>query len=374
MIAIFILLYATGIWLFFVRMKIKPTPINLAICVVIGVLAIEGIVIGWRFSAPISSQVVVTRHAIQIVPQVRGPITKIVAQPNVPLKKGTDILFEIQKDTYEFAVRESKAALAAAEKTIEQQQAAIKAADAANKQAVAEREASKAELNAKESANQRTPGTVSELDMIKLQQKLVAAEASVDKSAALQDEAAIALDVANEQAEGAKAKLADAEFNLSQCTVYAPADGFVTNWQVREGAMAVPLPLAPMGTFIDTSDVSVVGVFSQNVLKNVKPGDKVELVFKTRPGQVFAGTVGAVIAASGEGQFITSGQLLEAADVHSSGKLAVSILLEDEELVNSLPMGAAGTSAIYTDSGKPFQVISKVTVRIQAWMYYLLPF
>lgn len=374
MIAIFILLYATGIWLFYVRMKIKPTPINLAICVVIGVIAIEGIVIGWRFSAPVSSQVVVTRHAIQIVPQVRGPITKIVAQPNVPLKKGTDVLFEIQKDTYEFAVSENKAALAAAEKTIEQQQTAIKAADAANKQAVAEREASKAELNAKEAANERTPGSVSELDLIKLQQKLVAAAAAVDKSAALKDEAVIALDVAEEQAEGAKAKLANAEFNLSQCTVYAPADGFVTNWQVREGAMAVPLPLAPMGTFIDTSDVSVVGIFSQNVLKNVKSGDQVELVFKSKPGQVFRGKVGAVLAASGEGQFVTSGQLVEAADVHSSGKFAVNIFLEDEDLVRSLPMGTAGMSAIYTDSGKPFQVISKVTVRMQAWMYYLLPF
>jgi len=76
----------------------------------------------------------------------------------------------------------------------------------------------------------------------------IAAEAGVDQSNAAQEAASFTLQTAQKKVEVDKAKLDTAQFNLDQCTVYAPADGFVTNWQVREGAMAVPLPLSPMGT------------------------------------------------------------------------------------------------------------------------------
>lgn len=138
--------------------------------------------------------------------------------------------------------------------------------------------------------------------------------------------------------------------------------------------MAVPLPLAPMGTFIDTSEAFVVATFGQNVLMHVQPGDRAEIAFKSRPGQVFTGQVVTVIQASGEGQFTTSGQLASAASVHSSGKFAVKLKMDDDSLSESLAIGTTGTSAIYTDVGGPFHIMSKVTVRIKAWMYYLLPF
>ena len=35
-----------------------------------------------------------------------------------------------------------------------------------------------------------------------------------------------------------------------------------------------------------------------------------------------------------------------------------------------LPLGGAGSVAIYTNSGKPFHLISKVTIRINMWMNY----
>ncbi|MBA2117033.1 HlyD family secretion protein [Bremerella alba] len=373
MIALFIILYVTGIWLFYIKMKVKPTPVNLAVSAVIGIVAVGAIVIFWQFSAPTTSQLVVTRHTIQIVPQVKGHIAKIEAKPNVPLIKGKDILFEIQKNPFQFAVNQSKAAVSAAEKTVEQLQAGLKVADATIQESMASLEAAKADLAAKEDANERSPGAVSALELTELRAKVAASEAGVDKSNAAKEVSAFSLQTAQQQVALAEAQLDTTQFNLEQCTYYAPADGFVTNWQVREGAMAVPLPFSPMGTFVDTSDVDVVGVFSQNVLKNVASGDRVEVALKNHPGQVFTGTVDSVIQGSGEGQFVTSGKLLDAASVHSSGKFAVKIALDDRELAKTLPMGTAGMATIYTQKGKPFQIISTVTVRIKAWMYYLLP-
>ncbi|MEW4562112.1 efflux RND transporter periplasmic adaptor subunit [Bremerella sp. JC770] len=373
MIALFVIIYVAGIWLFYMKLKVKPTPVNLAVCSVIGLIAVGTIVIFWQFSAPTSSQVVISHHTIQIVPEVRGPITKIEAKPNVPLTKGKDVLFEIEKETYQIAVNQNEGAVHAAEKTVEQLQAGLKVSDAAIHEANARLDAAKADLAAKQAANDRSPGAVSALELTELRAKVVAAEAGVDKSNADKEVASFALQAAQHQVEVANAQLDKAQYNLKQCTVYAPTDGFVTNWQVREGAMAVPLPLAPMGTFVDTSDTDVVGVFSQNVLKNVAPGDRVEVALKSHPGQVFPGKVVLVIPGSGEGQFLVTGDLLEVSSVQSSGSFAVKIALDDEQLAKSLPMGTAGMATIYTSQGKPFHMISTVTVRIKAWMYYLLP-
>lgn len=373
MIALFILLYVTGIWLFYVKWKVHPNPINLAVVAVIGFVAVSSIVILWQFSAPTSGQLVVTRYAIQIVPQVKGPIVKLNAQPNEPLKKGKDLLFEIQPDVFEIAVRQGEAALGAASSTVTQTESAIKVADATVTEAVANAAAIKSELDAKNETNEKSPGAVSKIQIIQIQDRYDAAQATVEKSKAIQQEAVVALEIAKQNALLAQANLDKAKFDLSQCKVFAPADGFVTNWEVREGSMAVPLPVAPMGTFIDTSQVDVVAVFGQNVTKNIQPGDKVEFALKAYPGRILSGTVDTVIAGSGEGQFVTSGQLVSVSSIRSGGKFAVKIKLDNEELTETIPMGTAGMCTVYTETGGPFHLISKVTVRIKAWMYYLIP-
>jgi hypothetical protein len=49
----------------------------------------------------------------------------------------------------------------------------------------------------------------------------------------------------------------------------------------------------------------------------------------------------------------------------------VRIRLDDKELAKQLPLGAVGTIAIYTDTGKTWQIISKIVVRIKGWTNYL---
>ena len=46
-------------------------------------------------------------------------------------------------------------------------------------------------------------------------------------------------------------------------------------------------------------------------------------------------------------------------------------MLDDPEEANSLRQGAGASAAIYTDAGKPFHIISKVVVRMNAWTGYL---
>ncbi|TWT67062.1 HlyD family secretion protein [Allorhodopirellula solitaria] len=373
MIAIFTIVYVLGIWLFYIKMKIKPTPTNVAVSATIGFLAIGLITICWQFSAPISRALVVSRYTVQIVPQVRGPIEKIYAEPNAPLEKGKSKLFEIQKTTFQYTVNQLTASLEAAKQTVEQLTSNIAVADAAINVAIAKEAASEAQYRSAKEAEDSLAGSIGVVQLEKYKQELLGAESGIEQAKASKQSAIAALAAAKSTVEATKASLDTALFNLDRCTVYAPADGFVTNWQVREGSMAVPLPFAPMGTFIDTSSANIVATYGQNVVKNVKPGDRAEIAFKSHPGQIFSASVITVIPATGDGQFTTSGQLITTSSVRSTGQFAVSFKLDDDSLGPEMAMGTTGMATIYTDSGKPFQIISTVTVRIKAWMYYLLP-
>jgi multidrug resistance efflux pump len=336
-------------------------------------VAVGGIVITWKFSAPLTNRLVVARFVVPIVPQVNGPVTKIHAEPNVPLKGGQDLLLEIQPDIFQNTVDQLTAALAAARRNVDQFEAAAIAADAAVRRANALKGAVDAEFQVATSAAEANPAAVAVLMLQQVAQNQMAAEAAVDQAKATAVQAKIASWAAEETARSLEAQLANAQFKLDQCKVHAPSDGFVTNWTVREGVMAMPTPQAPLGSFVDTSRVVIVGSYPQNVLTNVQPGDAVELVFKTLPGQVFPGTVEGIIPATGEGQLMVSGNLPSAAQIGSRGMLAVKFELQDQQLASQLKMGTAGVAAIYTQAGKPFHIISRVTIWMHAWRYYLLP-
>ena len=309
MIAFFTIAYCLCIWLFFSKLKIKPNPNNVAVAVVIGIVAIGAIVIGWRFASPNSSNVVVSRYVIQIVPQVKGPVTEIHAEPNVPLKEGVDKLLAIQPDIYQNTVNQLTATLAAANQNVLQLASGVRAAEAGVEKAIATEAASKAELDTALAIAEQDPAAIAELKIKQLREKYKAAQAAVTEAEASAQQAAGQKEAAVDTAKSVQAQLANAEFDLQQCTIYAPADGFVTAWTVTEGTMAVPFPFVQLGAFVDTSRTNVLATFPQNVLKNVKVGDSAELTFKTRPGQVFTGQVETIVQASGEGQIATSGTL-----------------------------------------------------------------
>ena len=107
------------------------------------------------------------------------------------------------------------------------------------------------------------------------------------------------------------------------------------------------------------------------MLKNVKSGDQVEIAFKRRPGRIVTGKVEAIVKYTGEGQLMPSSKLPVMATMGSKGYLVVRVRLDDEKLARELPLGAAGTTAIYTDSGKPFHAITKIAIRMKGWLYYL---
>ncbi len=186
-----------------------------------------------------------------------------------------------------------------------------------------------------------------------------------------EEQASSGLAAANDAFTNVESQLPTAQFNLEESTVEAPSDGFVTDWEIRVGTFVVPMPMASIGSFVDTTETIIVAPFSAQTLIHVELGQEVEMAFKSQPGRLFRGTVANVIRATGEGQFTTGGKLPSAASIGSPGYLAVKIRLNEDEPAELLEMGSPGIVAVYTGRGKPFAMISKVAVRMKKWVYFL---
>jgi multidrug resistance efflux pump len=199
------------------------------------------------------------------------------------------------------------------------------------------------------------------------------AQAGQQQGEAADRQARFALKMAESNVPAVQAQLDDARFNLAQCRMTAPADGYVVDWQVQEGTMITTVRASACGTFIVTAETFIAASFPQNYLMHVQPGNDVDVVLDPYPGRLFKAKVDAVIPATGEGQFAPGGTIPEASKVGSQGLLAVKIRLVDESPPANLPLGAGGTVAIYTDQGKPVHIISKVTIRMKKWLLYVIP-
>jgi multidrug resistance efflux pump len=429
MIAFLVTVYAAVVLTLFKLKLLKPRPYPIAIVVLAGVLMLGGVVVAWTQCAPMSGNLVTIQYVVQLVPyNVKGYVKKVVAKANEPLKKG-DLLLEIDPTPYQNAVDQIEAQLKAAKANVKQSVANLdashantqKAADAVQQAQAALRQTDGALANAQANAAKwraaydlaKTEeamavnlqkvgiGAISLLKVDEAKQKAREQEAALQqaqagvvqaeaadrqaiaalaeaRSGVLQADATVkqataALEIAESNVPGIAAQLAEARFNLAQCKMTAPSDGYVVNWQVQEGTMLVPIPAAAAGTFVDTSSIYVAAAFPQNYLTNVRPGNEVELVLDSHPGVVFKGRVDTVIPSSGGGQVTPSGEIPSAAKATSSGLFAVKILFDSDADPRALAMGSGGTAAIYTNKGKPVHIISKVALRMKKWLLYVLP-
>lgn len=370
MILILTLAYLGLVYAAFKYIKIKVNPISIAGAALGGVILLGGIITAWKLASPMSGQVTLRRVVVQITPNVREFVTKVHVESNQLVSKG-EPLFQIARERFQNAVDQASASLSAAESTVSQLEAALQAAKASVDKAVADEGVAKANIDTAKKLRRSSAGAVAKLKIAQAEAAYDAAKASTEVARSSLKQAESSLDAGKHAVEVAEAAFNKAEYNLSQTTYRSPVDGRVINFQVREQTPVARWQFTSVGTIMDLSDNAVLAIYPQNQLKYVKAGDKVEIAFRRMPGEIAAGTVDKVIRYTGEGQFAAGAKLPVVATLGSKGFLAVRIHLDDEELAKTLPLGAAGTTAIYSGFGKPFHVISKIALRMKGWLYYI---
>jgi len=196
-----------------------------------------------------------------------------------------------------------------------------------------------------------------ESDVLNLQSELVVSVANED---------AIRAKIAS-----AEAQLENARWELSQTTIYAPANGTVVALTLRPGAMAVTLPINPAMNFVE-DEQWIIAIYHQNEVRKIKPDQEAEVAFEMYPGRIVKCKVDSIMWATAQGQ-------LPIGTVNGGGFapippqcLAVRLLPDAKDKDIFLASGAHGAGAVYTDSGHAIHIIRKVMVRITAKLNWLI--
>ncbi|MDK9756108.1 HlyD family secretion protein [Vibrio sp. D173a] len=355
--------------------KIFNIPLNkwtVPTAVLGGVVLVGTLILLMNYNHPFSQIGNQVFSTTPVVSGVRGRVIEVPVQPNQPLQKG-DVLFRIDPIPYQAEVDKLRAKVKEASQGALGLESSVQEAEAAVIKALAERDKAQREFDRYQRGFDRGAFTEQQLDTRR--QAFKAAQAALEVAQSKQEQAQIALDSEvggeNTQVASLLAELRKAEFNLEQTVVTAPTDGYVTQLALRPGVMAVPLPLAPVMTFVHTEDKLYTAAFRQNSLQRLEAGFEAEFMFRALPGKVFKGQVVEVLPAIGESQFQARGSLLGTEALRTSGRVFVTLKITDDLEEYHLPMGTAVEVAVYSDSFTHVSIMRKVLIRMKSWQNYL---
>lgn len=306
-----ILTYASLCWVIFKIFKIPVNKWSLTTVVLGGVMMMGTILAGMAYFHPASITARSYFVTTPIVANVRGKVVEVLVQPNVELKKG-DILCKIDPIPFQAKVDSLVAQQDLAQKRLEES-TTLAAASA---------------------------GSVFEVERYETEVRTLAAQ------------------------------LINAQFDLDSTVIRAPTDGFVTHLRLRPGMMAVPLPIAPILTFVHTDEPLFVAGFSQQPMQNIKVGNHAEVIFPGVPGRIFQGTVSKILGALAEGQLAPSAAMVRTSPNLPEGLIPVIIKFDNDLSGFFLPMGSIGTVAVYSEKWHHVTIIRKMLMRMKSWQNF----
>ena len=283
---IILCLYVVALWLVFSKFKlVRWGWLSGTISLLVGAFILATFLALFNYLTP-SGRVTVTGRVVEVTPNVTGQIVTIPVKPNVPVKTN-DVLFQIDPAPFQYKVAQLQASLAAAKQNVEILKANYDQA-AANVTGLTAQVAFNTKRNediqklAAEGAN-----TAFQAQDRQNQYETVLAQLNVAKAA--QQSAKLAMDSeiggVNTTVAQTQAQLDDAVWELSQTTIRAPADGYVTVVALTVGDRA--LQARSVMSFIVENEITLVGMFSQNGFQTIKDGAAVDIVFDNFPGRIY---------------------------------------------------------------------------------------
>lgn len=372
-----ILTYAALCIGIFKLFKIPVNGITLLTAALGGIFLIGFLLLGMNYNHPFSSNGRFYYVTTPIVPAVSGKVIEAPIKESAKVKAG-DVLFRIDPTPYQAVVDQKKAALAEAEQSVKQLGAAREAAEARFAQAQADAVRTRQAYERVENLGPGGPtgGSVSQQEIDTKRGLYLAAEATAAAAEAEVVRAKLAetsqIDGINTTVARLQAELTAAQYDLDQTTVRAPTDGTVEQTILREGVMAVAMPLRPVMVFRHDEDPTFVAAFLQNSAQRLIVDSEAEVVFPAVPSRVFKAKVVRIQEAIAQGQVQATGALLDPDLIKGPGRVLVSMKIEDENLAKyQIVPGTAGVAAVYTEHLHHLDIIRKVLLRMNSWMNYL---
>jgi multidrug resistance efflux pump len=369
-VVIILCLYVVALWLVFSRFKlVRWGWLSGTISILIGVFILATFLALFNYLTP-SGKVTVTGRVVEVTPNVTGQIVAIPVKPNVPVKAG-DVLFQIDPAPYKFKVTQLQASLAAARQqthilksNYEQATANVVGLDAQVK------------YNAKRLDDIQklyASGANTEFKEQDTQVQFETVTAQLNVAKATQQSAKLALDSeiggVNTSVAQIQAQLENAEWELSQTSIRAPADGYVTAVALTVGDRALQARSAM--SFIVENEITIVGMFSQNGFQTIKFGTPVDIVFDNAPGLIYHAKITGIPKGVGQGQIAASGTLARTTALGGASVFPAEISVPDEMSRDTLRLGMSGNATAFASNAGVIGLLASILVWISAYTAYL---
>lgn len=288
----------------------------------------------------------VTTDLVRITPQVSGHIVELPIEDNQFLHKGDLLLaldpqpFQLQVDRHQAELDASQAKLVWLTSQIDHSKANVsKAQSALNLAKITE-------------ARKRTllaSRTIAPQDYDEELAKLKAAEEDMAAAQASLVESQDACRAQEPVIKEAQAALNNARYNLSQTSMYAPLNGFVTALKVKPGDYAKEGD--PVVGLVSNEDWHLMANYQEYLVRHMEPGQRVIVYLDGHPWRLFRGRVHSV--SRGVSRIPDAGKLLPYVEpktnwIRLARRFPVRIELTDPPADLRLHMGGdARTLVVY---------------------------
>lgn len=258
--------------------------IRILVFSVIAIIALLVVLHLWRYynEDPWTRDGRIRGDVMRIAPDVAGLVTDVLVQDNQTVQKG-QVLFRVDTARYQLSVEQAKANLAKAQADLANsgQQHASAEANITQSQAVLADAKAQAQRAAKDLArmNQlQDTNAISKKELDSYRTAQLQAQANVEKAAAGVDVAKQSLNTVgtNKQAliaqvDNASTALHLAELNLQRTEVRAPANGSLSNFDLKVGNYVTSGQA--VAALLDKQQLYVVGYFEETKLPHIHVGD-----------------------------------------------------------------------------------------------------
>lgn len=367
---IILCLYFVALWLLFSKLKVvRWSWLSGTVSVLIGVLILATFLALFNYLTP-SGKLTVTGRVVEVTPNVSGQIIAIPVKPNISVNAG-EVLFQIDPAPFQFKVSHLRASLVAAQ----QQTQILKSTYEQTTANVAGLEA-QVSFNAKRLKDIQTlyeSGANTEFREQDTQVQFETVTAQLAAAKASQLSAKLAMDSeiggVNTTVAQVQAQLENAEWELSQTTVRAPADGYVTVVAATVGDRA--LQARSIMSFIVENEIVIVAMFSQNGFQTIKIGAAVEVVFDNAPGRIYHAKITAIPKGIGQGQIAVSGTLARTTALGGATAFPAEISVPDEMSRDSLRLGMSGSATAFAKNAGVIGLLASILVWVNSYVAYL---
>lgn len=368
-----ILIYAALAVAVFKIFKIPVNGFSLLTAALGGIGLIGALLLGMNYNHPFTSEARFYFATTPIIPTVSGQVIEVPVKPNTPLKKG-DVLFRIDPEPFENAVKAKEALLAAARQVTAQLQAAADTAQQQSEAAGANRDGAKDVYD--RAMKLHESGAISEAEFQRAKNEYLSADAAALAALAEAQRARLEADAelqgVNTDVARLEAELATARFELDQTVVRAPSDGAVAQLFLRPGMYAMSMPLRPVMVFVPNEPPAFTAAFLQNSAQRIEEGSESEVILPAVPGRFFKGKVVTVGAYIPQGQLQPTGSLVDPEQIKGEGRILVEIEFEEGVFDGyQIAPGSSGQVAVYTHHMHHLAVMRKVLLRMKSWLNYL---